>query len=188
MLRRTPPRGFSLIELMIALAVLGIAIMVGLPSYARWIQNSNVRNTSESILQGLQRARSEAIARNISTTFTLGNGALWTVTDITTAPNTVIETRPAGEIQASITLSVLPVPPAGVLVPTSTLTFNGLGMVIPNADTSASITQVDVSTSALTSTDRRPLRITIGAGGILRLCDPHPDIANKTPPDLRSCP
>ena len=188
MLKLPRAKGFSLVELMITLAVLGIIIMVGLPSYARWIQNSNVRNASESVLQGMQRARSEALARNASTTFRLGNGTFWTAADITAAPNVVIETRPAGEIPASVTFATLPAPPAGVLIPTSTVTFNGLGMVIPNADGSATLTQIDVSTNALEEAQRRPLRITVGAGGILRFCDSHPDIKDKNPPDLRSCP
>lgn len=188
MLRHSYHRGFSLIELSVTLAVLGILLAVGLPSYSRWTHNSKVRNASESILQGIQRARSEAIIRNIRTTFTLGNGYFWRVTDVTANPGRVIEARNAGEVPAPITLSIHPSAPAGGLIPTTTLTFNGLGLIANNADGGASITRIDISTSALAEADRRPLRIMVGIGGILRLCDPHGALKNRTPPDLRSCP
>jgi type IV fimbrial biogenesis protein FimT len=57
-------RGFNLIELMVTIAVLGILLMVGLPAFTDWMQNLKIRSAAESIQNGLQVARSTAIARN----------------------------------------------------------------------------------------------------------------------------
>ena len=57
-------RGISLIEILIGLAILGIGMAWGVPSYSVWMQNLQIRNMAESIVSGLQVARSEAIARN----------------------------------------------------------------------------------------------------------------------------
>ncbi|MGH8670601.1 MAG: pilus assembly FimT family protein, partial [Burkholderiales bacterium] len=56
--------GMSLIELLIGLAIFGILITKGLPSYSLWIQNTQIRATAESIQAGLHAARSEAVTRN----------------------------------------------------------------------------------------------------------------------------
>jgi type IV fimbrial biogenesis protein FimT len=64
-------RGVSLIELMIGMAVFGILLAVAAPSYQVWIANGQVRTAAESIQNGLQVARTEALKRNQAVEFIL---------------------------------------------------------------------------------------------------------------------
>ena len=56
--------GFSLIELMIALAVLSIIISVGLPRMSVFFKGSRMVTNANDLIAGLHIARSEAIKRN----------------------------------------------------------------------------------------------------------------------------
>ena len=47
-------RGFTLIELMIALVLLGVIVMLALPSFTLMMHNMRLRNSAEAILTGLQ--------------------------------------------------------------------------------------------------------------------------------------
>src|SRR2546425_7571454 len=77
--RRRSQRGFTLIEIMISLTVLGILLMVALPSFGTWLQNQQLRAASEATLNGLQVARAAAIQRNVLVQFVSGPGTAWTV-------------------------------------------------------------------------------------------------------------
>lgn len=57
-------RGFTLIELMIAIAILGIALGIALPSYRDFVAASRVRTATFDLMAMLTLARSEAIKRN----------------------------------------------------------------------------------------------------------------------------
>ena len=57
--------GFSLIEVMIAVAVIGVVLGVGLPAIGDWIQNRQVNALAESIASGIRLAQSEAVQRNV---------------------------------------------------------------------------------------------------------------------------
>ena len=175
-------RGFSLVELMISVVILAIAMAVAMPSFSQWIQNTHIRSATESLLNGIQRARAEAVTRNVTVTFTVSGDDFWTVTD--TALDQVIESRPRSEIPASVTINASSAlsPPAPA--PT-TLTFNNLGVRNANTDSSEPIAAIDVDSSALAEDDSRNLRIIIGAGGIARMCDPNPAIEETDP---RYCP
>ncbi len=164
--------GFTLIELMIGIAILGIALALAMPSYSQWIQNTHIRNTAESIVHGMQRARAEAVSRNTAVAFTLtpGGGLFWRI--VQTNDDTVIESRTAGEISLNVTLTASPVP-VDPDIPTTMLTFSNLGNVVANANGSDSITQIDVDSSSLAAEDSRDLRIVVGVGGIVRMCDPN---------------
>src|SRR5690606_25670853 len=70
MLPRAPSglRGFSLLELMVALTVLGILLGVGVPSFATLTQNNRVTTQTNELVSALNLARSEAIRRGAPTT------------------------------------------------------------------------------------------------------------------------
>lgn len=57
-------RGFTLVELMVTVAVLGIIAVVAVPAMTDMINNSRVRGASEEVTGALQLARSEALKRN----------------------------------------------------------------------------------------------------------------------------
>lgn len=176
--RKSAATGFSLIEMLIAIVVLGIGLALAMPSYRTWIHNTQIRTAAESILHGMQRARAEAVIRNTNTSFTLGGGALWTVNQV--SDNSVIESRLTGEVSDTITFTVSPVPVAPATAPT-TITFSNLGAVVANADASVTITQIDVDSTALPSASSRELSLTVGVGGVIRMCDPNPSVAVGDP-------
>jgi type IV fimbrial biogenesis protein FimT len=49
--------GFSLVEIAVALAVMGMLVASALPSLGDWMVSARIRNTAESIQEGLQKAR-----------------------------------------------------------------------------------------------------------------------------------
>lgn len=60
----TSNRGFSLLELLVVIAIVGILFAVGLPGLRELAASSARREASTSLYAVLNRARSEAIARN----------------------------------------------------------------------------------------------------------------------------
>ncbi len=167
--------GFTIIEMMIAIAIIAIAAVLGIPSYKAWIHNTQIRNAAESMQIGLKRARSEAVGRNSNVSFALiGTDSSWVITDVATAAP--IETRAASEGSKNITLTTLPAIP-----PATTITFSNLGSVIANADASPTLTQVNIDSSLLAAAESRDLRVTVGIGGNSRMCDPDPGLAVTDP-------
>jgi type IV fimbrial biogenesis protein FimT len=176
--RKKSQHGFTLIELMIAIALLGIVAALGLPSYNVWIQNTMIRNAAESIQNGLQKARMEAVKRNTSIYFELGANSAWKVGCVTPTADCPdpIEKRAAKE-GSSTNISV-PAVPAGA----TTVVFNSLGLVltIPFAAT-APFNQLDITNLTLSAADRRNLRILVGPNGNVRMCDPSPSLPASDP-------
>ena len=56
--------GYTLLELMITIAIVGILVAVGIPSFRVFSANAERREASSSLYSAFQRARSEALARN----------------------------------------------------------------------------------------------------------------------------
>lgn len=55
--------GFTLIELMITVSILGILLGIGLPSFVTFINNNKITAEANSLIYSLHMARSEAIKR-----------------------------------------------------------------------------------------------------------------------------
>ncbi len=166
---------------MIVVAIIAIVASIALPSYKNYIENSRIRNAAESIQNGLQKARAEAVLKNAPVIFTLGSNTAWAVgcvTAVTTDNNgdgaadcpSVIEQRETFD-GSSATVSTAELP-AGA----TTVTFTNLG-----TRTSGGITQLTIDNSALSTTDSRELRVTIN-GASVRMCDPNLPVGN-----LRAC-
>jgi type IV fimbrial biogenesis protein FimT len=181
---RDKPRGFTLIEFAISIAVFGVLIALGLPSFTSWINNTKIRTSAEGILNGVQLARAEAVRQNLSVQFVLGGSSgasAWTVNAIN-ADGTLTQVQQRTS-EGSGT-SVVGTTPAAA----TTLTFNGVGRLLatnpPPGDSSAPLTQVDVCASAgMLSSDTRKMRILIGTAGNVKMCDPQ--VAAGDP---RACP
>ena len=189
MRRQSEQRGFTLIELMVVIVILAVLATLGIPSFMEMIQNMQVRTAAESILDGMQIARSEAVRRNAHTQFVLGPGTGWTVIEINpptsgTACSTIgtIQTRSSAEGSEKATVATSP---AGATV----VTFTPTGWTSINCTGANPIAQINVGSSVLDSTQERPLEIRVTASGGIRMCAPwaeEPAGLDLNPPASRS--
>lgn len=186
-LRKAGQQGISIIEVMVAVTILAILAMVGLPSFSIWMHNTKIRTGAESMLAGLQLARSEAVRRNATVRFQFvtnftntcslsNNVGNWIVglddptnnchvaASETVLPRT-IQSKSALEGSPEITVSALD--SAGNAA--TLVAFNGMGRMTQTT----MIQRIDLDSSVLASGDSRDLRILITPGGQIRMCDPN---------------
>lgn len=190
-------RGVTLIELVIGIAIVSILLATGMPMFSSWMQNTQVRTAAESIQDGLQIARNEAVRRNANVRFNLTNASgqvAWTVCVVVSDDcGEVIQQRVVGEggsnarIGTSTVAPASPVPPtqyavalaagAGISADGKTgVTFNGIG-AIPVANLGTDLTRIDIINSV--AADARRLVVIIGTGGLIRMCDPALALASN---------
>jgi type IV fimbrial biogenesis protein FimT len=156
--------GFTLIELIITLVVIGVLMLAGMPSLFEWMTNLRIRTVSESVLNGLRTARTEAVRRNADMMFVIGAA------------------EPTWQVQRNDTLEVISrsefgnTPVVTQLSPANTVavTFGPLGITKNNPDGSPPIAQIDLTVpeTLLSAANARSLRILI-SGGMVRMCDPN---------------
>jgi type IV fimbrial biogenesis protein FimT len=190
--RRPSCAGFTLIELAVALAVFALLLAIIAPSAGAWMANMQIRATAESIQNGLQKARMEAVRRNLPVRFSLvstndpavmddscalsSNSASWTVSVndpagkcggalSDTADPMLVETYAAGVYARRVVVSATA---ADGATAAHSVTFDGFGRIVG----ATALAQVDLANAAA-GNDFRPLRILISSGGSVRLCDPR---------------
>lgn len=188
------PKGVTLIELLIVMAIVGILLSLALPSYQAWIQNTKIRTAAESVLNGMQLARAEAVRRNSNMGLYLvssvdascvadGTKGNWIISQQipvgscnlapsdTVAPQIV---QKSSQKEGATDVVALTAQPAGA----NFIVFSPLGQATNPA---TDITRIDfAATSPVTGS--RPLRILVGAGGNMKMCDP-----SATGNDPRRC-
>ena len=64
-------RGFTLIEVMIAVAIVGILVMVAIPNYMQWNARYQLKQGTTELAGSLNLARMAAMNRNLAVTVTL---------------------------------------------------------------------------------------------------------------------
>lgn len=198
-------RGFTLVELVVAIAVLGLIMFAILPSIGTWLDNTRIRNVAASLQNGLQLARGEAVRRNQNVSFwlvslndpsTLSNDCTlsntsgsWVVSvnspigHCADAPSTIsspmiVTGRAVGDAGGRVSVKAVQADgTSGTAV-----TFNGFGRIDATANTP--IAKIDVTGTSAT-TNYRALRIAITAAGQVQMCDPDTSVAAGDP---RKCP
>lgn len=69
--------GFTIIELMITVVVIGILAAIATPSFADLLERNRIKGAAEAIKSELQFARSEAIKRSCDTAVEFTTGSSW---------------------------------------------------------------------------------------------------------------
>ncbi len=185
-------RGFTLIEVIIAVVIAAFLVAAALPSAATWIRNTRIRTAAEAISNGLQQARNEAVRRNQPVGFYMvsdsdaismsdacalsSSSSGWVVAlaspegKCATDRSTFIALRAAGN--TGVTVAAVD----GTSTASSSIAFNGYGQV----SGAASISCVRIGSGDASA---RALNVAVGAGGPIRMCDPAVTDAN----DPRVC-
>ena len=193
MAARATPRGFTLIELMLALAILAMLLLLGMPSFTTFLRNSEIRSTAESIINGLRAASAEAARQNTRVRFTLAGAgdASWAINRVDRDTNALVQPpiQQYASREAGANSRVTTTPADRV-----TVTFTGLGRVENQGVLPSDHVQM-IDIDSIVSGQARPLRIIIDDPNPpdatrprgLRLCDPDPALAALSPPDPRAC-
>ncbi|SNT19630.1 type IV fimbrial biogenesis protein FimT [Noviherbaspirillum humi] len=161
--------GFNLVESLVVIVILATLVGIAAPSFGSVLAGLTVRSVADSMLQGLQLARAEAIRRNERVVFVVAADSSWS---ISTDAGTSIQSKPARDGTLKPTLTITP-------NDATSATFNAYGRITANANGTGSPTQFDIAVDG-TSVSRR---ITIASGGQLHICDP----AVTTNGDPRKC-
>lgn len=85
----TPRRGFTLTELMVVVAIVAILSAMAAPSFQAFVAKQRTKGAASALNEAAWLARSEALKRNTTTTFTFSASG-WQVKD---AANNVLQTE-----------------------------------------------------------------------------------------------
>ena len=125
---RAKARGFTLIELMVAIAILALLMLLGMPSFITFLRNSEIRSNAESLINGLRTASAEATRQNAKVVFTLTGGAGWKINLVTDQDCAVLVAPPIQQYastEAGKSTKITTTPGDK-----STVCFNGLGRIL----------------------------------------------------------
>lgn len=187
-------QGVTMIELMVALAILGISLLMVIPAFSTWLRNAQVRSQAESLQSGLQMARAEAVRRNaavrLQITSDLSDNCTLVTAGTQWVSNLGSSVSPASHCASAISDSTSPyllqrsagsssLSNALITASQSTLAFDSLGRLTattnPSTTVSASVTfQITApsGTCIAAAGDTRCLNLVVSPGGQIRLCDP----------------
>ncbi|HEY8099070.1 MAG TPA: GspH/FimT family pseudopilin [Methylobacter sp.] len=86
--------GFTMIELLVVVAIIAILVAMAVPSFSTVFDKQRITSATEAVLADLRWARSEAIKRNIIVRVTYITGSSWsyTINADPTGANTLLKT------------------------------------------------------------------------------------------------
>jgi type IV fimbrial biogenesis protein FimT len=205
--------GFSLIELVIAVAIAGVLLSLALPNFSAYLRNVKLRSAAESFLSGIQLARSEAVRMNtnvefLTTTADPLNANVATATASTAGVNWMVRSADlatfidgkfgiegsgravASDLTIRINDTVTPAdvdpdpPPAA---PVASIVFDGLGRTTLATAAVFKFNDPGAGTCVTAGGTVRCLRVMVAIGGQTRICDPAITAAQIAAGDSRGC-
>ena len=187
--RVTLRRGFTLIEILITLSIVGIVLALGAPAFGAWIQNTQIRSAAESMLTGIKLARTEAAKSNCASHFQLTDtggtlstaGPYWLVVSDAFDDGAKVVCDPDQPTIVRSRVSVDGTANAVYAASQDNTDFDSLGRIAGGLV--VDVTNPTGGACVASSGPMRCLRIIVTAGGQARMCDPAVTDAS----DSRKC-
>jgi type IV fimbrial biogenesis protein FimT len=164
-MRNFTSRGFSLLELMIVIAIILILTLLAAPSFGDWMQNSRTRSVAESLQNGLRYAQGEAARLSRLTTLTLSSNTGWIVTYAKNATGDTL----ANPLQTQDDSGLDNVKTTAVPATGSAIQFTSFGRATSDV------------TYQVRGQGSRKLNVVVSQAGKVRMCDPDKTFSNTTP-------
>ncbi len=185
--------GFTLIELVTVVALVGILMTLAVPAFQQWIANSAIRSTADALQNGLRTAATEAVRRSSQVTFVLSaspgtlngtpatTGNYWysqaipTQTGVTADSTYLVQTSPQSFANNGVSISST----------ASAICFNSIGRQVNNSPAGSNLpaacTARDTTYNITGRSGTRPLRVVVSLGGKIRMCDPSKTFSTTYP-------
>jgi len=187
-------QGFSVIELMITVTVLGFLLAMMGPAMATWIANSKVRGIAEALQSELRLAQSTAVERNRQAVLALTNATpSLTATPAANGLKWFVRTLPLVSSESVDSTYLIHASSqavqAGVSIDGPALVcFNSMGHPVTNSSTGlgANCTRPESASAPITYTVSlsgadRALRLLVYLGGQIRMCDASKTLSSSQP-------
>lgn len=189
---RRASRGFTIVELVVAIALLALVLGLAAPAFTLWTRNAQVRTVSDGLQNGVRLAQAEAVRRSRQVLFMLTDSAACNIAATATENGRywAIRTVPllGGDAAEAVQCGVLADATEGVAIAgPAVICFNSMGRQVANAAPNVGgatcalaadgVSQYDVSVGG----SDRPLRVLVSLGGQVRQCDPAKALAANTP-------
>ena len=201
-IRRAQAGGFTLIEMIVAMALFAILVALTVPSMRSWTANVQVRSVADALQNGLRLAQAESLRRSRQVVFALtnnstpqtgtftaaDNGSYWAIMTVP-AMTDGSEANPATRfVQSGVLSTTVQVTGPGAIC------FNSVGRLVANnapgvagatctAPTNtprAGAPPMDVYDVTVAGADH-PLRVQVSLGGQVHMCDPSQTLSGTNP-------
>jgi len=191
--------GFTMIEMVITVAIFAILVALAVPAMLTWVSNVKVRTVADALQNGVRLAQAESLRRSRQVVFSLtnstqpqtsltavGNGSYWAINYIPamtdgTDTNTFIQSGVLTSQGSSVQIQG----PAEIC-------FNSIGrLVVPTGGTGVTGPTCALPTTTLPNGGLayiyqitlpphadHPLNVEVSLGGQLHLCDPSQTLSS----------
>lgn len=184
-------RGFTLVELVVTIALLGVLLGLAAPAFGDWIRGARVRTIADALQSGARLAQGEAVRFNRQVVFFLtndsncsaatnaaANGSFWAIRTIGLTAGDAVRTVQCGTL-ADVS------PGVSINGPTA-ICFNSAGRQATNASpgvggAACALPASGTSIYDINATGARPLRVQVSLGGQVRQCDPARTLSTSAP-------